>query len=70
MITFSNTWLPYLYLYGCGGLFFIAGMIIVRKSGAIDLRLKQNRFWTRVLIFGFIYFMAIHAILTIAALYW
>lgn len=70
MLTFFDTWLPYIYLYAVGGLFFLVGMIIVRKSGAIDLNNKKHRFWYRVMIFGFIYFAAMHALLNIAALYW
>ena len=70
MPSFFNTWLPYLYLYGVGGIFFIVGLIIIRRSGAIDMKKKRHRFWYKVLIGGFIYFAAIHAILIIAALYW
>jgi len=70
MLTFFDTRLPYLYLYVVGGIFFLVGMIIVRKSGALDLKNKKHRFWYRVMIFGFIYFAAMHALLTVAALYW
>jgi len=69
MPSFFQSWLPFIYLYGVGGLFFLIGMIIIRKSGAIDMQKKQHRFWWKVLIFGFIYFMLIHAFFTIAALY-
>ena len=70
MPSFFQTWLPYLYLYVVGGLFFGFGLYIIKKSGAIDLKKKQHRFWYRVLIFGFLYFAVLHAIFTIAALYW
>ncbi|MCH7613374.1 MAG: hypothetical protein IIB95_02900 [Candidatus Marinimicrobia bacterium] len=70
MLTSQHTWIPYLYLYGVGGLFFLLGMIIIRKSGSIDLRRKSHRMWNRVLIFGFFWFMVIHAILIYAALNW
>jgi hypothetical protein len=66
----SHTWLPFLYLYGVGGLFFLIGMIIIRKSNAIDLKKKRHRFWYRVLIFGYFYFVAFHAIFTLIAIYW
>lgn len=69
MPTFFDSWLPFLYLYVGGGLFFLAGMFLIRKTKAIDMRLKKHRFWWRVLIFGYFYFMAFHAILIIAALY-
>jgi hypothetical protein len=70
MPTFFNTWLPYLYLYIGGGIFFLAGMILIRKTKAIDMRLKRDRFWWKVMIFGYFYFALFHAILIIAALYW
>ena len=70
MPSFFNTWLPYVYLYGVGGLFFLIGLIIIRKSGAIDLKKKHHRYWYKVIIGGFIYFAVLHAILIIAALYW
>ncbi len=66
----SHTWLTLLYLYGVGGLFFWIGMILIRKSKAIDLNKKRHRFWYKVLIFGFFYFVAFHTLTTIVALYW
>lgn len=70
MPPFESTWLPYLYLYGVGGLFFLIGMIIIRKAGALDVSRKTHRRWYKILIFGFFYFTLIHGILIIAALYW
>jgi len=70
MPPFESTWLPYLYLYGVGGLFFLIGMIIIRKSGALDWSKKTHRRWYKILLFGFFYFTLIHGILIIAALYW
>ena len=69
MPTFFDSWLPFIYLYVGGGIFFLAGMILIRKTKAIDMRLKRDRFWWKVMLFGFIYYMAIHAFLIIAALY-
>lgn len=69
MPSFFNSWLPFIYLYVGGGLFFLAGLILIRKTKAIDMRLKRDRFWWKAMIFGFFYFMAIHAFLIIAALY-
>ena len=70
MLTFFDTWLPYIYLYVAGGIFFLVGLIIIRKSGALDMKNKKHRFWYKVIIFGFIYFAVMHALLTVAALYW
>ncbi len=70
MLTFADTWLPFIYLYGVGGIFFLVGMIIIKKSGAINLNIKRHRYWYRVLIFGYLYFALMHAILISWALYW
>jgi hypothetical protein len=70
MLTFFDVWLPYIYLYGAGGIFFIIGLLITKKAGAMNLNRKYHRYWFKVLIFGFIWFMMIHFILIIAALYW
>jgi hypothetical protein len=69
MPSFFDSWLPFIYLYVGGGLFFLAGMILIRRTKAIDMRLKRDRFWWKAMIFGFFYFMVIHAFLIIAALY-
>jgi hypothetical protein len=69
MPPFSNTWLPFIYLYGVGGLFFLTGMVIIRKAKAINFKRKRHRYWWRILIAGFIYFMVLHAFLILAALY-
>jgi hypothetical protein len=70
MPSFSHTWLPFIYLYAAGGIFFFAGMIVIRKAKGIDMRLKRDRKWWRILLFGYFYFMLIHALLIVAALYW
>jgi hypothetical protein len=70
MLSFENTWLPFIYLYGGGGLFFLIGIIITKKAGAMDFKKKKHKFWFKVLLFGFLWFMAIHFFLIIAALYW
>lgn len=69
MDIFFQTWLPYIYLYGVGGLLFGIGLVVIRKSGALNLELKRHRYWYKVMVFGFFYFMILHAVLTLAALY-
>jgi hypothetical protein len=64
---FSHSWLPYLYLYGVGGLCFFIGIYVVRKSGALKPRIRRHRTWLRVLYFGLAWYMALHAVLTILA---
>ena len=69
MLPFENTWLPFFYLYGVGGIFLLTGMIIIRKTGAINFSKKRHVYWYKVMIFGFIYFVILHALLILAALY-
>jgi hypothetical protein len=69
MPSFFETWLPFIYLYGVGGIFFIIGMWLIIKSKSLNLKKKRHRHWLRLLIFGFFFFVALHAFLTIAALY-
>jgi hypothetical protein len=69
MPSFFNTWLPFIYLYGVGGIAFFIGMLIVTKSGALNLKIKRHRRWFFVSLGGYFYFVFIHAFLIIAALY-
>lgn len=65
---FTHSWLPFFYLYGVGGLFFLAGLIVIRRSGSIDLSNPRNKNWMKVLYFGFIWYMIMHGAATFLAL--
>ena len=65
---FSHAWLPYIYLYGVGGLLFSIGLIVTIKSGSIELKRQHHKNWLLILIFGFIWFMIMHALWNLAAL--
>jgi len=65
---FSHAWLPYIYLYGVGGLLFGSGLIITLKSGSLDLKRQGHKAWLVILVFGFIWFMVMHALWNLAAL--
>jgi len=67
-MSFSHAWLPYIYLYGVGGLLFGSGLIITLKSGSLDLKRQGHKAWLAILIFGFIWFMVMHALWNLAAL--
>ena len=67
-LPFDRVWLPYLYLYGVGGLFFFAGLYLVIKSGALDLKRRSHRRGLGVLLFGLFWYMGIHLAGTLAAL--
>lgn len=64
-----NTWLPFIYLYGVGGIFFLTGIVVIRKSKSINMNNKRDRYWLKVMYFGFFYFMVIHAVWILIALY-
>ncbi|MDT3697096.1 MAG: hypothetical protein ROY99_11985 [Ignavibacterium sp.] len=69
MPSFENTWLPFIYLYGVGGIFFLSGLVIIKKSKTVNFEKKRHRYWWKITLFGFFYYMAIHALLILAALY-
>jgi len=65
---YSHSWWPFLYLYILGGLLFLAGIIITIKSGSFDLKRPSHQKWFWVLIFGYIWYFALHGAMTLAAL--
>ena len=65
---FSHSWLPFIYLYGLGGLLFISGILITIRSGSRNLDGISHWRWFWTLIFGLVWYMSIHASLTLAAL--
>ncbi|MCS7053015.1 MAG: hypothetical protein NZM09_04705 [Ignavibacterium sp.] len=66
---FFQSWLPFIYLYGIGGIFFFSGMYIIHKSGALNIKKRNHKFWVKVLYGGYFFFMFLHAFLIISALY-
>lgn len=68
MNLFSHSWLPFIYLYGLGGILFIAGIVITLKAGSFDLKRPSHKKWMWILIFGFIWYFTMHALMTWAAL--
>lgn len=65
----DNPWTSYLYLYGFGGVFFLVGIFIILKSGACQLGRGNDTFWFKVLLFGYFFYAAMHALWIVAALY-
>ena len=68
MDLFYHSWLPFIYLYGVGGIFFVLGLIIIRRSGSLELSIPKHQRWLKILYFGFIWYMLIHGALTFFAL--
>ncbi len=69
VLTFERVWLPYIYLYGVGGLALFGGLFMVLRSEGFRSSEPRHRRWLNVLIFGFVWYAAIHGISTLAALY-
>ena len=65
---FTHSWLPYIYLYVVGGIFFFSGVYLVWKTGAVDLKKPHHRTWMKVFFLGYAWFMIVHGILTILAI--
>lgn len=57
-------WTPFFYQYAMGGLVFLIGLWVIRASGACDTSRPGDRFWFRVLIFGYLWYAAMHGLLT------
>ena len=56
-----NTWLPWIYQYGVGGLIFAVSVIVVLRSGALRLDRSIDRRLLIALAIGLLGFMAGHA---------
>lgn len=65
----SNPWLNYLYHYFLGLITFIIGIVVIRKSKALQPGRGHDSFWLKVLYGGFVGYMAVHALWIVAALY-
>lgn len=68
MLPFSETWLPYLYLYGAGGCLFLVGIWLILRHRALNLKLRKHRYWFMILLGGFLWYAAIHAFFILAAM--
>ena len=42
---FFRTWLPFIYLYGVGGIVFIVGLILILQTKALSPSYKRNKKW-------------------------
>ncbi len=51
-------WYPYFYMYGIGGLVFLAGLVIAWRAGALN-----SKRLLAVLVGGFIFYAGLHAFL-------
>lgn len=61
-LPFERVWLPYIYLYGAGGVIFFVGLWMVLKSQGFDKKRPADRKWIGILVFGFVYYASLHGI--------
>ncbi|NLB66084.1 MAG: hypothetical protein GX803_06420 [Lentisphaerae bacterium] len=65
----GSPWIPYVHLYGLGLVTFLIGIQIILKSRACQFGRGRDSFWFGVLIAGYVFFVAMHGIWILAALY-
>jgi hypothetical protein len=61
-LPFERVWLPYLYLYGIGGIIFFGGLGMVLKSQGYDKKRPSDRKWIGILVFGFMFYASLHGV--------
>jgi len=59
---FQQTWLPFLYLYGVGGIAFFLGLGLIIRTKALRRSFYQHKIWIGILLYGFFFYMSIHAV--------
>ena len=59
-LPFERVWLPFIYLYGVGGIFFFSSLWLTARAGAFRKERKGDGIWLKVLLFGFFWYAAIH----------
>lgn len=62
MLGLPDHWLTYLYQFGVGGLFFVAGLFVILKTGACDLKIRADRVWFTALVLGFVGLATVYAL--------
>ena len=67
-LTFYHTWLPFIYLYGVGGIAFLIGMFLIIRNRALILEKIHHKKWFVVLVFGFVYYAFINGAFILMAL--
>ena len=61
-MAFQQTWLPFLYLYGVGGIAFFLGLALIVRTKALRRSFYQHKIWLGILLYGFFFYMSIHAV--------
>jgi len=58
---FYRTWLPFIYLYGIGGIVFIVGLFLILRTNALRPSYLRHKKWLWLLIYGFFFWAGLHA---------
>lgn len=61
-------YIPYIYQYGVGTLFFIIGIIFIVRSKSYNRKVKSDRIGFYILLFGIVYFILFHGIWSLLAI--
>ena len=61
-MNFYQTWLPFFYLYGVGGIAFLLGTLLIYKTGALRVSHEIHKKWIWVLFYGYFFYAFIHAL--------
>tara|TARA_B100000700_G_C14547445_1_gene624922 strand:- start:125 stop:337 length:213 start_codon:yes stop_codon:yes gene_type:complete len=59
---FARTWLPFLYLYGVGGIAFVLGMVLILRTNALRTTFHRHKNWVYFLLYGFLFYAGLHAL--------
>ena len=61
-MSFYQTWLPFIYLYGVGGIAFLFGTFLIYKTGALRANYETHKKCVWVLFYGYFFYAFIHAL--------
>ncbi len=62
-----NTWLPWIYQYGVGGLIFVCSLVLAIRTGAVRLDRWFDRRLLIVLVVGLLVLVSAHGLWIVAA---
>ena len=65
---FAQTWLPFIYLYGVGGLAFLFGLNLILKTKALRVSYSRHKKWVWIFLYGFFFYAGIHALFIFLAI--
>ena len=65
-MSFEQTWLPFIYLYGVGGIAFGMGMFLIFKTNALRVNYNKHKNW--ILFYGYFFYVSIHALFIFLAM--